>query len=105
FALLLTSFSLPWIWTASAQLSSPAMLAGIAAMGVGSAIGHLLMLKAYEYAKPATITPYLYSQILFAAMAGWLLYRHIPDQWAVMGMLIIALGGALSAWLTVRESR
>ncbi|WP_417282411.1 DMT family transporter [Comamonas sp.] len=105
FALLLTSVSLPWIWTASAPLSSPAMLAGIAAMGVGSAIGHLLMLKAYEYAKPATITPYLYSQILFAAMAGWLLYRHIPDQWAVMGMLIIALGGALSAWLTVRESR
>ena len=101
-ALVLTSASLPWFW----QLpSSAALWLAALAMGVGSTIGHLMLLKAYEHAKPATISPFLYSQIPFAVFAGWMLYGHIPDQWAVLGMVAIALGGALSAWLSVRESR
>ena len=74
-------------------------------MGLCSGIGHLMLLKAYEHAKPATISPFLYSQIPFAVFAGWMLYGHIPDQWAVIGMVTIAVGGMLSVWLSVRESR
>ena len=86
-------------------LNQPVFKLGALAMGVGSTIGHLMMLKAYEHAKPATISPFLYSQIPFALMAGWLMYGHMPDRWAVMGMVAIAVGGALSAWLSVLESR
>ncbi|MEG0047062.1 MAG: EamA/RhaT family transporter, partial [Comamonas sp.] len=48
---------------------------------------------------------FLYSQIPCALLAGWLVYGHIPDQWAVLGMAVIALCGAASAWLSMRESR
>lgn len=101
-ALVLTSAALPWAW----QLphTGSLWLAAIA-MGVGSSVGHLLLLKAYEKAQPATITPFLYSQIPCALFAGWLVYGHIPDQFAVMGMVLIALCGAASAWLSMRESR
>lgn len=102
-ALVLASLTLPWVWSTAAM--TPALWLSVLAMGLGSSVGHLLILKAYEHAKPAIITPFLYSQILFAALAGWLVYGHIPDQWAVVGMLIITLGGALSAWLAVRETR
>ena len=101
-ALSFTTLILPWTWTGT---MTPVLWVGAFAMGLGSAIGHLLMLKAYEYARPATITPFLYSQIPFALLAGWLMYGHIPDQWAVIGMVTIAVGGMLSVWLTVRESR
>ena len=101
-ALSFTTLILPWTWTGT---MTPVLWVGAFAMGLGSAIGHLLMLKAYEYARPATITPFLYSQIPFALFAGWLMYGHIPDQWAVIGMVTIAVGGMLSVWLTVRESR
>ena len=101
-ALGLTTAVLPWIWQTP---NTAALWLGALAMGVGSTIGHLMMLKAYEHAKPATISPFLYSQIPFALMAGWLMYGHMPDRWAVMGMVAIAVGGALSAWLSVRESR
>ena len=74
-------------------------------MGAGSAVGHLMLLKAYEKAEPATITPFLYSQIPCALLAGWLVYGHIPDQWAVLGMVVIALCGAASAWLSIREAK
>ena len=97
-----TSALLPWSWAGGMTLP---LWIGAFAMGLGSAVGHLMMLKAYEYARPATITPFLYSQIPFALCAGWLLYGHIPDQWAVIGMLTIAVGGLCSVWLSVRESR
>ena len=101
-AFALTTLMLPWTWTGG---MTPALWLGAFCMGLGSAVGHLLMLKAYEYARPATITPFLYSQIPFALCAGWFLYGHIPDQWAVIGMVTIAVGGMLSVWLSVRESR
>ena len=101
-ALSLTCITLPWIW----QLPhTTALWLAALAMGVGSAVGHLMLLKAYEKAQPATITPFLYSQIPCALLAGWLVYRHIPDQWAVLGMVVIALCGGASAWLSVREGR
>ena len=101
-ALTLTTAGLPWFWQ---MPNSTALWLGALAMGVGSTIGHLLLLKAYEHAKPATISPFLYSQIPFAVLVGWLMYGHIPDHWAIWGMVAIAVGGALSAWLSVREGR
>ena len=101
-ALSLSSMALPWVW----QLpDTSALWVAAIAMGVGSAVGHWTLLKAYEKAQPATITPFLYSQIPCALLAGWLVYGHIPDQWAVLGMAVIALCGATSAWLSVREGR
>ena len=102
-ALTITSLILPWVWS-SGSMTTMLWIAAIA-MGVCSSIGHLLLLQAYEYAKPVTITPFLYSQIPFALFAGWLIYGHIPDHWAVIGMVTIAIGGLLSVWLSVRESK
>ena len=101
-AFTLTTLMLPWTWSAH---MTPLLWVGAFAMGMGSAVGHLLLLKAYEYARPACITPFLYSQIPFALVAGWLMYGHIPDEWAVIGMVTIAIGGMLSVWLSVRETR
>ncbi|QXZ09541.1 DMT family transporter [Comamonas sp. Y33R10-2] len=101
-ALSVSCMALPWVW----QLpDTTALWLAAIAMGVGSTIGHLMLLKAYEKAEPATITPFLYSQIPCALLAGWLVYGHVPDQWAVMGMAVIALCGAASAWLSIRERR
>ena len=38
-------------------------------------------------------------------LGGWLVFRHVPDGWALVGMALIAACGAAGAWLTVRESR
>ena len=74
-------------------------------MGVLASIGHFLLILAYGRAPAATLTPYLYTQIGFAVLGGWLVFNHLPDQWTFMGMGLVALCGALGAWLTVRENR
>ncbi len=38
-------------------------------------------------------------------LGGWLVFGHVPDGWAMLGMLAIAVCGAGGAWLTARERR
>jgi drug/metabolite transporter (DMT)-like permease len=51
------------------------------------------------------LTPYFYTQIVFAMLGGWLIFDHMPDHWTLVGIGVVTLCGALGAWLTVRESR
>ena len=74
-------------------------------MGLLASIGHFLLILAYARAPAATLTPYMYTQIGFAVLGGWLVFSHLPDQWTFVGMGMVALCGALGAWLTVRENR
>jgi drug/metabolite transporter (DMT)-like permease len=64
-----------------------------------------MLILAYQRAPAATLTPYLYSQIGFAMLGGWLVFSHVPDGWSLVGMVTIAICGAGGAWLTLRESR
>jgi drug/metabolite transporter (DMT)-like permease len=74
-------------------------------MGLMGTVGHFLLILAYQRAPAATLTPYLFCQIGFAMFGGWLVFNHVPDQWSLVGMVMIAVCGAAGAWLAVRESR
>ena len=101
-AMLISTLALPWVWS---WVTNPWTWLAMFSMGLFSALGHLLLLKAYARTTPATIAPFLYTQIAFAMLAGWAVYGHMPDAWSLTGMGLIALSGAASAWLTVRETR
>lgn len=78
---------------------------GLLLMGTMGTVGHFMLIHAYRRAPAATLTPLLYVQIAFAMLGGWLVFDHIPDGWALLGMSLIAFCGAASAWLAVLESR
>lgn len=77
------------------------LLAGIGLLGTG---GHLLLIMSLGKAKTSTLMPFLYTQIGFAALIGWLVFRAVPDFWGWVGMAVIATCGAASAWLNVRAA-
>lgn len=99
---LLASMLLPFVW-----VTPPDLLAWLhlILMGMMATLGHFFLILAYGRAPAATLTPYMYAQIGFASLGGWLVFSHVPDQWTLLGMGLVALCGALGAWLTVRESR
>jgi drug/metabolite transporter (DMT)-like permease len=66
-------------------------------------LGHYLLILAFAKAPAVTITPFLYSGIAFATFGGWLVFSHVPDRVAVLGMLLIALCGLGAGWLSHRE--
>jgi drug/metabolite transporter (DMT)-like permease len=99
---LIASFALPFVWTA---LPVWWLWVCLCFMGLAATVGHFFLILAYQRAPAATLTPYLYTQIAFATLGGWLVFSYVPDGWALMGMAMIAVCGAGGAWLTVRESR
>jgi drug/metabolite transporter (DMT)-like permease len=99
---LIASLALPFVW---AWLPNPWLWGGLCFMGLMATVGHFLLILAYQRAPASTLTPYLYAQIAFAMLGGWLVFAHVPDGWSVTGISMIAVCGAAGAWLTVRESR
>lgn len=99
---LIVSLAVPFAW---AELPSPWLWAGLCFMGFMATVGHFMLILAFQRAPASTLSPYLYSQIAFAMLGGWLVFSHVPDRWSMAGMGLIAVCGVVGAWLTVREGR
>ena len=99
---LLATLLLPFVWETPRDWM---VWVQLLIMGLMATLGHFFLILAYGRAPAATLTPYMYSQIGFAVIAGWIVFNHMPDQWTLIGMGLVTLCGALGAWLTLRESR
>lgn len=75
----------------------------LVALGSFGTAGHLMLIMSLGRARTATLMPFVYTQIAFAALVGWLVFRDAPDFFGWVGMGVIAASGALSAWLNMRE--
>lgn len=77
------------------------VLVGLGLFGTG---GHLLLILAFQLAPASTLMPFVYTQIASATLVGWWIFGHLPDAWGWLGMAIIALSGATSVWLNLRDA-
>lgn len=86
-------------------LAAPAVQVGaLVAVAVLGTTGHLLLILALGKAPASTLMPFQYVQLLVAALAGYLAFGLAPDGWSWLGMAIIGVCGAASAWLNVRAA-
>lgn len=92
--LVFTTLALPFFWKSSVGLLTWLLMLGIGAFG---AVGHYLLIVAYSRAPASTLTPFLYFHIGFATLGGWLVFAHVPDSWALLGIAIIAVCGVAGA--------
>lgn len=98
---LLTAPLIPWMWQ---SVPNWQVWAAVVVMGFCSGLGHLLLLQAYTHTTPSVVSPFLYSQIGFAMLMGWLFFGQVPDALSLSGMGVIALCGLVSIWLSVRRT-
>ena len=96
----LTTLLLPFFWTGAL---APALWGALLLLGVFATLGHFLLILAYQRVPATTVMPFLYLQIAFAVLAGWLVFAHAPDRWSLSGIALIAVSGAAGTWLAARE--
>ena len=99
---ILTSIPLIWFWT---PIADPLLWLGLLLMGVAGAVGHILMIMSFERSPAATLMPYMYMQIGFAMLGGWLIFDHVPDHLSLIGIGLIAACGTAGGFLTMVESK
>jgi drug/metabolite transporter (DMT)-like permease len=71
-------------------------------MGVCGGVGHHLLAMAHRYAPASTLAPFLYQQILYMALFGYLVFGSVPDAAVWAGAAIVVASGL---YLFTRERR
>lgn len=91
--LVFATLALPWNW---APMKDPVLWMLVSLLGVFGSLGHYFLIKGYQKAPASHISPYLYSQIAFATLAGWAIFGHVPDRWTFLGIGLIAVCGLVA---------
>ena len=100
-ALALTALAQPFVWVPPAPSDLPWMLV----LGLIGAAGHCLLVLAFARAPASVLAPMSYSQLVWAGLAGVLVFGDWPDGWTLLGAAVIAAGGVLVALPARKPSR
>lgn len=68
----------------------------LVALGLFSAIGQILFLKALQFEKPSLLSVFNYSAIVYSAIIEWIFWHHVPGTLEIIGVLVVITGGLLT---------
>ena len=71
-----------------------ALIVGAGLLGTA---GHFLFILAFQRAPASGLTPYTYVHLVWATLAGWIVFGSFPDAWTLAGMAVITGSGLLIA--------
>ena len=74
----------------------------MAIMGACAALGHFLLIKAFEHAQASVLAPFSYFEIVVATVIGFVIFDDFPDTVTWLGIGIIILSGA---YISMRERK
>ena len=95
-----TAFAAAFYWT-------PPDLIGwfwMAILGATAGMSHWMMIEAFQRAPASTLAPFSYTQIVWAALIGWLVFGDAPTIWTLTGGAVI-IGCGLFVLFDERRNR
>lgn len=93
---LVLAFLQPFVWT----MPEPHHWLYFAAMGFCAALGHFLLIKAFEQGTATLLAPFGYSEIVAATALGFFIFGDFPDRITWLGIVVIVASGL---YITFRE--
>ena len=70
--------------------------------GVTGGLGHYLLALAHRFAPASTLSPFIYQQILYMCLLGYLVFGDVPRPAVVVGAAVVVASGC---YLLLRERR
>ena len=62
-------------------------------MGVAGGLGHHLLIKAHTLAPAPTLAPFVYTQIIWMIIVGFIVFGDVPDIYTLVGASIVVSSG------------
>ena len=72
--------------------------------GVLGGLGHYLLALAHRYAPASVIAPFLYQQVVYMALFGYLVFGDVPSAWVWLGAAVV-VGSGLYLFARERKGR
>jgi len=66
-------------------------------MGIVASGGQWLVILAHRVAPASLLAPFFYSQLIWSAALGFLVFTNLPDRWTLVGAGIIIASGLYTA--------
>lgn len=88
-----------WIWQKPPDLFSALMMG---ALGLYAAVGHFALIRAHRFTPAYILTPFIYTQLIWMSLFGYLVFGDVPDRFTLIGGTIV-IGSGL--YLLMRERR
>jgi drug/metabolite transporter (DMT)-like permease len=85
-----------WVWPVDPPTWIAFFLIGLAGLAA-----HQLMTVAHRFAPPSTLAPFSYLELIYLAIASWIVFNQPPDAWFYAGAPLIIASG-LYIWLRER---
>ena len=92
----------PFAWLQWQAPPSGLHWALIALCGLTGGLGHLFVAMAHRYASAAVLGPFLYQQIVYLTLWGWLVFEQVPDAMVVAGAAVVVSSGLYLLWIEMR---
>lgn len=90
---------IPFVWTAPSSWIVALMLIGTGLLG---SLGHFFLIAGHRIAPASVLSPFIYTQLVWVVILGYLVFDHIPNQWTMAGAAMV-IGSGL--YLLYRERR
>jgi len=92
----------PMAWSVAEMPRTPFDALLLVSIGLFGFVGHALLVRASRLVSASKVAPFVYSQILWMALLGYLVFGDVPDTWTFVGAGIICLSGV---YIMNRERR
>jgi drug/metabolite transporter (DMT)-like permease len=86
----LMSLAVPFFWSTP---HDPFIIALMVLSGALGSIGHYLLIKAHRLAPPSVLAPFLYTQLIWVIVLGFLVFGDLPNHWTVAGSAVVVASG------------
>ena len=88
---------IPFVWQTPSNWVVALMLL---ATGVLGSLGHFCLISGHKLAPAAVLSPFIYTQLLWVVILGYLVFDHVPTGWTLAGAAMV-IGSGL--YLLYRE--
>ena len=90
---------IPFVWSAPENWLIALMLVGTGVLG---SAGHFLLISGHRLAPAAVLSPFIYTQLIWVVILGYLVFDHVPNSWTMAGAAIVIASGL---YLLYRERK
>ena len=75
--------------------------------GVAGGLGHYLLIAAHRLSPAAVLSPFIYTEIVWVTILGFIVFGDLPTRWTITGAAIVIASGLyiLHRERTVRRGR
>ncbi|MGA2565787.1 MAG: DMT family transporter [Pseudolabrys sp.] len=81
---------IPFVWTTPQNWAIALLLMGTGVLG---SAGHFLLISGHRLAPAAVLSPFVYTQLIWVVILGYLVFDHVPNRWTMAGAAIVISSG------------